>query len=407
QQWWRLGASVLVCLPSDGLIAATTVAVFGMMVERLFGTVHIITIALLATALGAAMSLLSSGTVNAGPTPIAMGIFAAVAFTAQSHGAQLPLGFRPPAFWWLATGGLLVLLTYRLASVDPSMLVGGALAGVIVTAFRLREDTKLPVSHTPPWPLISLAMAGTIAFGASLYGAYLNFQSPTSIQTGALLTAAQKHGWGSIVHWNHMAWRIATSESPAPEHLESAGVIVGRAINQIEASGFVENEELALAAYIDTLAAIRYRQHRFDEAIKLERSALQASPQLTYATHLGQFLQGRMMVKGSTVAETLPEMNLVHRPPRGFGLVVNSKVDQTKTVWALARASDKMQGLIRFDLTPSTPVGETIWLKQKGTQPQWDPKTQLIPVDVILGASEWSAWGVDPKANEIPLVSRQ
>ncbi|MEM7676105.1 MAG: rhomboid family intramembrane serine protease [Myxococcota bacterium] len=406
QQWWRLGASALVCLPSDGLIAATTVAVFGMMVERLFGTVHTITIALLATALGSAMSLLSSGTVNAGPTPIAMGIFAAVAFTAQSHGAQLPLGFRPPVLWWVATGGLLVLLTYRLASVDPSMLVGGALAGVIVTAFRLREDTKLPIAQSAPWPLWALTLAGTGALGACIYGAYANFQTPTSVQSGALLTAAQKHGWGSIIHWNHMGWRVATSESPSAEHLESAGIIVNRAVNQIESSGLIENEEIALAAYIDTLAAIRYRQHRFDEAIKLEKSALKASPQLTYATHLGQFMQGRLVVKGSTVADALPQMKLVHRAPKGFGLVVQGSVEAPTTVWALAQKGDELQGIIRFSLTSSTPVGETIWLRQKGTHPQWDPDTQLVPADVASGASEWSAWGIDPKVHEIPKVSR-
>ena len=396
EQWWRVGAAPWLSMLPDGVIAATTIGVFGIMVERLFGAFHMLTIALLAIALGTAMTLLVGGTVSAGATPVAVGMFTALAFTTQGWRDKLPLGFQPPGLALILSGGLLLMLTYQLAMVDLSMLAGGALAGAIVTALRIKDDTRFPMRGASPWVMRLIALLGMLAVGGCLALAVINFLDPDPIEKTALLTVAKEKDWRGPREWNEMAWRIAVSEAPRARDLELSGVLAERAIRR--ADGLPEKIRTKQRNGItDTLATVRYRQHRFNEAIALERGVLESDPDAKYATQLARFLDGRLRVGSSTVTDGLPAIALQHHPSRGFGVIVRERpVEAPVVVWGVVRSDTDLKGLLRFSLNPSTPVEEVIWLRQRGTQPKWPADVHLEPADVVPGDDEWLGWSVDP-----------
>ena len=401
-QWWRLATAGWLSLLPDGLIASITVFVFGMMVERLFGTTQTIIVATAALALGGAMSLLSTNAISFGAPPLALGLFAALAFTANARPGLLPVGFRPPGIWWVMTGSLLVMLTLMLCEQDPSMLVGGALGGVLMTALRLNEDTRLPLTGPTPWIFRLLATAAVAAVFAGGFAAYQNFLSPKPVESTALLRAAKEGGWGEMMSWNELAWRVATAPAPASDDLKTAGALVERAITTANEIDPKETRVRAKNALIDTLATVRYRQGRFDEAIHIQQGVVDSDPQVVFATQLARFINGRTETGTSTKTDGLPAIELLQNPSRGFGLVVRGTVPAPVVVWAVARNEQGLQGLLRFSLSPSTPVDQTIWLRQKGTQASWPAGTRLIPGDLLPGESEWLAWGVDPETVKLP-----
>ena len=405
-QWWRIGTAAWLSMPPDGLIAATTIGVFGMMVERLFGSIHVLAVAGLAVGLGAAMSLVSGESISFGATPIALGLFAGMAFVAQARPTLLPVGFRPPGLWWVVTGGLLAMLSLLLSNQDPSMLVGGALAGVLVTALRLNDHVRLPMSGRAPLALWLVSGVFVASTAIAWVQGYASFRAPLPQETSALLAAAQERGWGHQGTWNELAWRVAIEPSPAESDLTAAGVLAERAVGRANDIPDPELKRVTRNAYVDTLATVRYRQQRFDEAIQLQRDIVATTPNAVYATQLARFLDGRVEVGASTVTAGLPALALIYNENRGFALVVDGPVERPVTVWAVVKQAEDLQGLLRMALKPTTPVGEKIWLRQRGTDPKWPPDVRLVPADVRSSSAEWTAWGVDAETAALPRVTR-
>ncbi len=404
EQWWRIGAAPWVSMLPDGVIAATTLGVFGVMIERLFGAAHVLTIAVLAVALGTGLTLLTTGTVSAGATPIAIGMFTALAFTTQGFRTRLPLGFQPPALSLVFSGVLLFVLTYRMATIDFSMMAGGALAGVIVTALRIKDDTEFPVRGPTPWLLTVISAVGLIGAVVSGVMAVRSFQSPHPAESTALLTVARDRDWGWPRVWNHMGWTLAIATDPKAEDLELASALLERAIRRVDdlPEQLRESEK---NQFVDTLATIRYRQFRFNEAIRLQQSVVAVTPKGLYATQLARFLDGRVRTGSSTVTSGLPSMELTHQESRGFGLIVHGAAPSMPViVWGVVRAEDALVGLLRFSLSPATPTGQTIWLKRRGTQAEWPPDALLIPADVKPGDVDWLAWGMDEYVLGLPMI---
>ena len=404
-QWWRIGTAAWLSMPPDGLIAATTIGVFGMMVERLFGSLHVLAVAGLAVALGAGMSLVSGESVSFGATPIALGLFAGMAFVAQARPGLLPVGFRPPGVWWVVTGGLLAMLSLLLSNQDPSMLVGGAIAGVVVTALRLHDDVRLPISGRTPIALMGISALFVGGTAVGWVQGFVSFRAPLPVEATALLSAAQERGWGHQGTWNELAWRIAIEPQPAEADLASAGVLAERAVGRANDIADPDLKRVTRNAYVDTLATVRYRQRRFDEAIRLQRDIIASTPNAVYATQLARFLDGRVAAGSSTVTAQLPSLDLTYNDNRGFALVVDAPVERPVTVWAVVKQAEELRGLLRLSLKPTTPVGEKIWLRQRGTDPKWPPDVRLVPADVRADKAEWTAWGVDEETASLPRVS--
>ena len=400
-QWWRVGTSVWLSLPPDGLVAATTVGVFGMMVERLFGSTHVLAVAAGAIGLGSVMTLLSSASISFGATPVAVGLFAGLAFIAQARPALLPVGFRPPGTWWVVTGLLLGSLIFMLSNQDSSMLFGGAVAGVLITALRLREDTKLPLEGPAPNGLKLIAV-GALLMSLGCWGlAIQNVQSPRALEKRTLLTLAQNEGWGSHPIWNEMAWRVAVSPSPDEDSLEMSANLAERAVSQTDQFEG-DLRKLFRSTYVDTLATVRFRQARFDEAISLERALVTGPEDLVYVTQLARFLERRAMTGSSTVTDGLPKIELGRDASDGFGVRVDGPIAEPITVWGVINNADGLQGLCRISLGPDTPIGELLMFKTRGTQPAWPADVRMLIADVQPGRFEWRTWGIRPDIADLP-----
>lgn len=398
-QWWRIGAAPWFS-PADGLIAGVTVGMFGTMVERLFGSAHVVVVAAAAIGVGSALTL-GSPSVGFGATPVAVAMFTAIAFVAQSRPDSLPIGFRPPGIWWIAVGLFIATLGLLVSEQDAPMLIGGAIAGVVVTALRLGERASLPLPSPSPLGLRLVALASVVVTGACIAQGALNLQNPPSFEKTALLRAAMDQGWGNSLRWNGMAWSVALLQDPAPEDLEVAAVLAERAVRSADDLP-PRVQKSARLAFADTLATVRYRQGRYDDAIATEREVLTAEGNVTSATQLARFLDKRATTGSSTVTAGLPRIELTYNESRGFGVVLGEAVTAPQIVWAVIKTGDRVQGLLRFSIGPESPVNKPLWLAQKGTKGDWPADVRMLVADVQPGSAEWIGWKADPEFLDYP-----
>ena len=403
-QWWRVVTAGWLSMPHDGLIAATTVGVFGIMVERLFGPTQTLGIATLSLWVGGAMSLLSEQTLGLGATPMAVAFYAALAFTAHSRPTLLPVGFRPPGVWWIATGVLLFALTFTLSEQDPSALIGGALVGVLLTAARIDDGTTLPLTSPAPWALRGLVVASVVATLVAGGFAVRNALEAPDRDVSALLAVADEKDWGERHIWNQMAWRVATADRRNEEHLSRAASLVTRSIKRADSLESPARERNK-SAFLDTLATVHYRQGRYDDAVNRQQEALRNHPRLDVVTQLARFLDARAASGSSTVTAGLPNIKLTHDVQRGFLVTVSEPVDSPMSIWGVVRTAERIQGILQFSLDTTSAVGEPISIKEKthsASEPEWTTDVHLVPGDVRSGQVPWVAWGADTEILALP-----
>lgn len=90
---------------------------------------------------------------------------------------------------------------------------------------------------------------------------------------------------------NNLAWKIAIDPDASRDCLLQAEDAVDGALRQIP----------EVAGYLDTKATVLFRQGRFDEAIDLERAAVQRAPTLVFFSQIDRFLRARQAGRSGPV----------------------------------------------------------------------------------------------------------
>ncbi len=367
---------------------------FGSRVERLFGPVNTLLVAVLAALAGGAASALSATTpVFFGAQTIAFGLFGAYAFVATRYKANLPLGMRRRLVWWIFVSLMLAAVPMLSGAVDLPGELGGLLVGVVASALLfVRDDPPLPQPKASV-PAIVLSAASVVA---TLAGVVMFAQHGERVaDETTMIRYHLDNSLGGRVGLNRIAWEVATDPSSDGERLGLARTAIERALER-------ERDDDVRAAFEDTYATVLHRLGERDAAVEHELEALKLTDGAFMATQLARFADGATVVLGGTRDRDV-RLEVVEHEMRGFGVRVWAASATTSTsLYAIARLDDRIVGLLRMSLSPTVDRDVTRWLAKEGAAASWPSGISLAPAVYVPLGSSWRAWSADPDALALP-----
>ena len=254
--------------------------IVGKPVERLLGHFTTAAILLSGATLGGLMAAYFPGSpLYMGSYAPAIALVACLAFTAQRYAERMPIGFNMGSQWW---GWVLALVgvSIFLHGVSIPALLGGCLAGVLVTGFALQNDPEVPLVTAPSWSIKLVPVLLSVHLAAGFWA------------------------YADLPQHSYKLQKIAVENLDDPQRLKDFSIQVVVDENSDRASLELAETAITRAVRLSTFATQRltfqnikswvlFKSGKLSEAIVLQRDVLERDVKsLRSAALLAKFIAG-------------------------------------------------------------------------------------------------------------------
>lgn len=240
----------------------------GYLIEAILGWRAMISVYFSALLFGSLLSAFVGGTMSVGASAAIFGLLGALALLDLRYKGELPAGLRLSRRWWIFVIVVNVLIATLTPSIDKYAHIGGFLAGIILSAL-VTNSVPLKNARTVvsgKLHRLSILLLLLCAY-ALITGAIFVINTDKRIGTYIATLTEMVDQESSPQRLNQLAWGIVNRSDSSIAELNIAEIGIDKALR----NGFEP-------AFIDTLATLRARQGRIEEAISLEEDLIQSLP---------------------------------------------------------------------------------------------------------------------------------
>ena len=239
----------------------------GSVVERLVGPHRYICIYFLSGVAGAATSaLLMEGPISVGASAAIFGVLGSMLMLNLQFKERLPASFSQSRSWWIFILGISAALPLLLPQISAGSHVGGFGVGFLLTYALVRDyqPEQLIISSSTPLTKSVSASILTITAFAVIFGLMQAGQTFASDQIKVMSQFVSSSDTDPDA-LNEFAWNIVIDPNSTKEQRQLAG----------EAARRADQEEPGRHDFLDTLANVYFLQGSIDEAIELQKEAIE------------------------------------------------------------------------------------------------------------------------------------
>ncbi|MES2604760.1 MAG: rhomboid family intramembrane serine protease [Pseudomonadota bacterium] len=353
-QWQRLFMAPFLHASWSHLISnVASLALLGLFAERLLGGRKFLLIYLFSGLGGSVLSvLLMDARVAVGASGAIYGVAGALALLSLRYRSEFPQGFALHKAFWLYFLISSVVGPMRNAQIGWHAHLGGFLVGLFM-AFLLRPSSD-PDSSTQSrlsaWTYmgegaqLSLKVIAVVYVTALLSFAVLNRPA----ETRQLMVAHLEKTVDTPGKANSLAWLIATDMNSSAGQLQRAAAYMEPIVASID-NNSGELTDKVESMYLDTYAAVLFRQGDYANAIRRERQALLRENRREYRDRITWFMEEHYRLHGVLLTGTAQtgdvELVRTFHPDGRVELVVKRLRDNgVFNVAVLARHQGKREG---------------------------------------------------------------
>lgn len=412
--WWHGPADIgWVHIGMNGLALIS----LGGFVERLIGSWRFVLVYCVSAIGGAAGSYFQGpGLYSVGASTAIFGLLGALAALHLRQGRTMPPELKQSVRWWAVILGINFLLPIFVPFIDGTAHLAGFATGLIVTGLLVRHPAFQALEHPAPGPQKIAAVAAALATVTGLGFAaeravYWTRDDDLAVQR-LLLTRDELAVPGVGVILNNYAFLVAVDPGADESALASADELATRAVELL-------SDEKDHSFVIDTLATVKWRRGSLDEAVDLERQAIEMTTRQRgiYVSQLARFLIGARRAPGGIVTrnDARPTDVVLHgveitSAALRLDVELNRESRDGYRVYALARVDDALVGIVELLWTGNVPTGRSVrTVRTAGAQWQTPGlKMELAYIDAVgcagcrRGIVHANAWPMDAEIAGYP-----
>jgi len=291
-QWWRVvTANFLHGFPLHLLMNVLGALGFGLIVERVIGSVSTVIVLAAAALTAMAASALTGYQEVIGASGAVFGLIGAALHLELNHPERLPAFWRLPRRLFFAALAVEALIGWLLPFVAGAAHFGGFVGGFMASAWLAeRGDLGRVWQRGPKLAFVAVGMVLLLSAGAMTR--FVERDGPALRRLAVDLLSLPDVRPGRL---NDLAWRMATESRPGPAELDAALALAERAVRETERT----NPDL-----LDTLAEVLFIRGDTQSALIIIDEAISLTGSDTY------FLEQRRRFTGERAFDDRPD------PPR-------------------------------------------------------------------------------------------